>query len=134
MLRRRIVELAPRHAALRRDHARLWVDARALHLGEVDHHRAVRDREPADVVAPAADRDLGARRPREADRRRGVGGRAAADDQRGPPVDHPVVDASRLVVAAVAGAQDRAAHLARERLELRGVERRRRAHPCLPSR
>ncbi len=133
VLRDGVVELAPGEPALCGYEARVGIHRRLLHLCEVDHHRAVRDREPADVVAPAADRDLGARGPREADRRRGVGGRAAADDQRGPPVDHPVVDAPRGLVSVVSREQHGAADVVGQRLELRRIECRRRAHATPPS-
>ncbi len=101
VLRRRVVELSPGHATLSRDEARLGVDGRGLHLGQVDHHRPVGDREPADVVPAAAYGDLRVRGAREANRGGDVGGRAAADDKRRPTVDHSVVDASRVVVAVV---------------------------------
>ena len=68
---RGVVQLAPEHAALGPHGRLLGVDLDALHLGEVDHHAAVRDRAAGDVVAAAADRHLETgRAPRARARRR----------------------------------------------------------------
>ena len=41
------IELRPRHAPLGACRSGLRVDLDVLHLGQVDHHGVVRDREPA---------------------------------------------------------------------------------------
>ena len=65
-------------------------------------------------------------RAREPDRVRDVRGVLAARDQRRPPVDQPVVDAARLLVAVVARLQDAAGKRGPQLLE--PLQRR-----CLPS-
>ena len=80
--------------------------SRALHLGEIDHHRVVDDRAAGHVVATAADADVEPGGPGEAHAGGCVGCAPAADDHRRAPVDQPVVDAARVVVAVVPGPQD----------------------------
>jgi hypothetical protein len=79
----------------------------ALHEGEVDHQPAVGDRLAGDVVAAAADRDLQSFAPGEVDRVGDVRRVQAARDDRGMPVDQPVVHATGLVVPPVARSEDR---------------------------
>ncbi len=100
------VELAPERTALRARRLAGRVDVDALHRREVDHQRIVGDGAPGDVVAAAANRDVEALRASEADRVGDVRGVPAARDQRRPPVDHPVVDTSRVVVLGVSGVED----------------------------
>ena len=93
------VQLAPEHAALRAHRARSRIDPDALHRRQVDHQRVVGDRAAGDVVPASAYADVEAVCAREADRVDDVGGVLAARDQRRPPVDEPVVDASCALVS-----------------------------------
>ena len=86
--------------------ALVGIDRDPLHLGEVDHHAAVRHGAAGDVVAAAADRDLEPRPARERERRDDVVRRPAADDQGGPAVDEAVVHGTSRVVAGVLRAED----------------------------
>jgi hypothetical protein len=124
----RSVELRPRHAALRTCRSGPGIDPDILHLGQIDHHRVVRDRESTHVVAAAADRDLVPATTGEPHRCGHVGGRPAAHDQRRSAVDQPVVDSSGVVVAGVAGLQEPATDRRGERVQVRPADRWRRAH------
>ena len=105
VLRGRGVELGPRHAPLGACRSGLGVDPDPLHLGQVDHHGVVRDREPGHVVTAAPDGDLVPATTGEAHRRGHVGRRPAAHDQRRSAIDQPVVDSPGVVVARIAGLQ-----------------------------
>ena len=95
----RVVEIAPGAPALDARGALLGIDVNPLHRGQVHHQPVVADRAAGDVVAAAADRDRQSLPAREVDRRDHVGHAGAPGDQRRPPVDHPVPDLARLVVA-----------------------------------
>ena len=99
------IELRPRHAPLGACRSGIRVDPDRLHLGQVDHHGVVRDREPADVVTAAPDGDLVPATAGEAHRRGDVGCGPAAHDQRRAAIDQPVVDSPGVVVALIAGLQ-----------------------------
>ena len=116
------VQLAPEHATLRPHRARARVDVDALHRRQVDHQRAVDHRAPGDVVAAAAHTDVQTLRAREPDRVRDVRRVLAARDQRRPPVDQPVVDAPRVVVAFISRLQDIAGKHAPQLLEPLSVD------------
>jgi hypothetical protein len=98
VLRGRTVQLAPRHPALGPHGASVRVDLNALHLGQIDHHGVICDREARDVVATTAHADLEAGAAGESDGLGDVIGRSAAHDQRRPPVNHPVVDPAGVLV------------------------------------
>ena len=78
---RLVVELAPRHAALRLHRAPRAVDPDALHRREVDHQAAVADGVAGDVVTAPADGHQQMVGPREIDRPDHVGGTGAPRDQ-----------------------------------------------------
>src|SRR5207244_13556051 len=87
----RMVEVAPRAAALRPHGLRRWVDPDAAHPAEVDDKGAVRGPEPRDAVSTAANGDrqsFGARRSRGRDRVRDT---LAWHNRRRSLVDHPVI-------------------------------------------
>ena len=88
------------------------IDRDRLHLGQVDHHAAVGDGAAGDVVPAAADRDVEPGVARQRERGDDVVRGAAADDQRRAPVDQPVVDRARLVVARVLRPEDAVAEVA----------------------
>ena len=104
VLVRRAVDLAPGAASTDAHGARLRVDLDVLQQRQVDHDAVVDRSETGAVVAAAADGEQQVVVARERDhpchliRRRGPG------DQRRPLVDHRVVDAARLVVLGVVGA------------------------------
>ena len=52
-----VIELAPEHAALRDDRARVRIDADALHRRQIDHEAAVVRAVPGRAVAAAANGD-----------------------------------------------------------------------------
>ena len=97
----------PEHASLGGGGPLVGIDLDPLHLGEVDHHPAVRHGAAGDVVAAAADRDLEPFAARERERRHDVARLPAADDHRRPAVDEAVVDAAGRVVAGVLRAEHR---------------------------
>jgi len=97
------VELRPEDASLCTHRPCLWVDVRALHLGEIDHQAAIGDAAPGNVVSTTPDRDLQTRLARESHRSADVCDAAAPCDQRGPLVDEPIVDEAGGFVAVVAG-------------------------------
>ncbi len=100
------VQLRPDHAALDRGGSPLGVDRDPLHLGEVDHHPAVRHGAAGHVVAAAADRDLESGPARERERRCDVARRPAADDESRSAVDEAVVNGTGRVVAGVVRCED----------------------------
>ena len=112
------IELRPRHASLGAYRSGLRIDLDRLHLGEVDHHGVVRDREPADVVTAAPDGDLVPATTGEAHRRGHVGRGPAAHDQRRSAIDQPVVDSPGVVVARIAGLQQPPAERSGECVEV----------------
>ena len=99
------VELRPEHAALGRRRSLLGIDRDRLQLGEIDHHAAVGDGAPGDVVAAAADRHLEPGRSGVGERRDDVRSRVAADDEGRPAVDQPVVHSPGGVVSVVVRAK-----------------------------
>ena len=103
------VDLAPRAAAADADRPRRRVDVDLLEGGEVDDDAVVARAQPAAVVAAAADRERQLARAGEGDRRGDVVGVGAARDQRGPAVDHRVVDRASGLVGGIARADQRAA-------------------------
>ena len=105
----RAIDLAPRAAAADAHGPRLRVDLDVLERGEVDHHAVVAGAETGAVVAAAADRDRKLVLAGEGDRARDVVRPGGTRDQRGPAVDHRVVDGARVVVAGVAGLDQPAA-------------------------
>ena len=102
----RVVQLRPDHAALGGGGRLIGIDGDPLHLGEVDHHPALRHGAARDVVAAAADRDLESNTVRECERRDDVVRRPASDDQRGPAVDEAVVYGAGRVVAHILRDED----------------------------
>jgi len=131
VLGRGVVQLRPGQTALGPHRSSLRVDRRPFHLREVDHHGVVDDRAAGHVVASAADADVEPGGSREADAGRRVGGAPAADDHRGRPVDEPVVDPARRVVAVVRRAKHAPGDAASEVVEERRV--RGHGHGYLPS-
>jgi hypothetical protein len=97
----RPVDVAEQRPAPDRDGARLWIDVDAVERRQVDHEPAVDAREAGAVVAAAADRELEAALAPEAHCCDDVVDVRDACDQRGPLVDHGVVELARLVVAGV---------------------------------
>jgi hypothetical protein len=100
---RLVVELSPGQAGLGLHRASRGVDADALHRRQVDHQTAVADGIAGDVVTAAPHGDeqvVGSRKVHRAD---DVGGPGTAGDQGRFAVDGAVPDASRDVVAGVAG-------------------------------
>jgi hypothetical protein len=95
----------------------------AAHLREVDHQAAVVDCVAGNVVAAALDRDEQVLLAREVDGVDDIGCAAALHDQRRSTVDQTVPDRARLVVARIAGSQNRSPHTFRECLGRFRVER-----------
>jgi len=104
---RLVVELAPRHAALRLHRASRPVHADTLHRRQVDHQAPVTDGVAGDVVTAAAHGDQQLVGPREIDGGEHVGRTGAPRDQGGLAVDRAVPDTARGVVAGVTGLQQR---------------------------
>ena len=98
------------------------IDMDAAHRREIDHQAAVGRREPRDVVAAAAHRDLDAGVAAEVDGVANVGGVRATRDEPGALVDQAVVDAPGVVVAGCVGSEELAAE--RRRQFVRYVDRR----------
>ena len=96
------IELAEERAAVRPGDALLRVDGHPAHRREVDDETAFRRRVAGRAVAAGSDGDLEIVLTPEPDRRRNVRDAHRADEQRGPPVEHRVPDAPRLVVGVVA--------------------------------
>ena len=117
-----VVELSPEHAALGRPGGPLGIDRDRLHLGEVDHHAAVRHGPAGDVVTAAADRDLESRPAREGERRSDVTHGLATNDQSGSAVDEAVVHGAGRVVARVLRAKNGSGDLFGQLGDERGVQ------------
>ncbi len=99
---RRVIDVAPRAAALDRRDPRRRVDLDPLHRGQIEDDAIVNRSEPGNVMPAAAYgkvRFVLARKVHDGDH---VGDIHAPDDERRPAVDHRVVDGARLVVALVA--------------------------------
>ena len=82
------------------------VDPHRAHRREVEHHAAVADRVPGDVVPAAAHRHHEVALAGEGEAAHDVVRAAAADDHQRPPVDHGVEHRAGLVVARVVGGED----------------------------
>ena len=95
------IELAPGGPALGPRGARGGIDAHGVHVAQVDHQAAVGRRIAGHAVATASHRDLEVVVAGEPDRRDHVRHAAAARDQRGTVVEHPVEDRPRGVVVRV---------------------------------
>ncbi len=100
---RRVVDVAPRAAAVHAHRVAGGIHRRAAHGGQVDDERVVPDPEPAGVVPAAAHREIDSVLAGEPDAGDDVGDVDAAGDRRGSTVDHGVVDGSCRVVGRVAG-------------------------------
>ena len=100
----------------------LRIDVDALHLGEVDHHRAVGDGAPGDVVAAAAHADVEPGRAREAHAapRRPLRSGSARSPREA--IDEAVVDAAGGIVASSDGRSTRPESGRRGRRGVRGQE------------
>ena len=98
----RVVEDAPRGAALRASGAPLGIDVDSLHPGQVDHDASVDRAEAGDAVTPAADGQVELVLAGEVHRGRDIRVLEAPHDDFGPPVDHRVEDLARVLVAPVA--------------------------------
>jgi len=112
----RFIEIGESRAGLDVSPAFRRVHLNLSHIGEIDRQAAVGERVAGDVVPGAAHRDFEPVSPRKLDRRRHVGRRRAAHDQRRPPVDHRVPDLPRLFIAGVGRAQHAALNRAFQRL------------------
>ena len=104
---RRGVNVAPRRAALDRCAPPFWVHAHVAHGRQVDHQRTIAHRVAGDVVSATPDGNGEAVRPGDLDGRDDVGHVRDPDDDRGSTVDHRVPHGPRLVVAGIAGGEDR---------------------------
>ena len=104
VLVRRAVDLAPGAASTGAHGARLRVDLDVLQQRQVDHDAVVDRSETGAVVAAAADGEQQVVVARERDHPCHLIRRCGPGDQCRPLVDHRVVDAARLVVLGVVGA------------------------------
>ena len=111
------VELAEQHACLGARDPALGIDSDALHRGEVDHQRVVRDRVAGERVAAAADRNGNTARAGGLDGRDHVGDPGAAGDRGRTPVDRAVPDPPVLVETRIGGTDDLAAECSVVQLE-----------------
>ena len=102
----RMVEVAPRAAALRSHGLRRRVDPDAAHPAQVDDKGAIRGPESRDAVSTASNGDRQPFSPRRFRRRDHVRDTLASDDRRGSLVDHRVIDLSSLVVLLVTRPDD----------------------------
>jgi len=131
------IRLAPGRASLCPHRLRRRIDVDAAHLREIDHQAAVVDCVAGDVVAAALDRDEQVLLAREGDGVDDIGCAAALHDQRRSTVDQPVPERAGIVVARIAGSQNRSAQsvledLGRFRVEC-GFSRRLACHRFLLS-
>ena len=101
-----VIELSPGHATLHDDALGIRVDPDPFHLGQVDDHSAVRGREPRQAVSTTPNGKLEILTVGELHGSDDVGDTGAADDERRTPIDHPIPDGARLVVARVGGRDD----------------------------
>jgi len=125
-----VVDVTPACSAFDANRARLRIHPDAAHPREVDHQAVVDGAPPGAAVAAAAHRHRELLVAGEVDGGHDVRRVDAADDDRRPPVDHPVVDLARLLVGGpLSRAQQIAAHLASEVLHRLLVEL---AHRSLP--
>ena len=117
------VDVAPERARLGAGDPRARVDPDGAHPREVEDDAAVDGRVAGGGVPAAADGELDARLAGVVHDRDDVDRALDPRDRRGAAVEHPVPDAPRLVVAGVAGRDQLAAKLLRERRECRGRAR-----------
>ena len=75
-----------------------WIDAHALHAGQIDHQAIVACAQAAAVVAAAAHRQQQLLVAGEIDGRNHVAHVRTAHDERRPLVDHTVVDLARFLI------------------------------------
>ena len=109
VLLRRVVEVAEERAAADAGNPTLRVNLNAPHAGEVDHDPVVAGREPRNAVAAAANRNHELLLARESKCRDDVVDARRPNDERGPPVGHPVPDRACSVVPGVVREDDLAA-------------------------
>ena len=125
---RRLVEVAPGRPTLGASGALRRIDGHRPHAGQVGHDAVVDRTEPRDAVAAAAHGQGEPVLTGEVDRSGDVRRIRAPDDDRGPPIDHRVVDVAGLVVTVVARRNHGAADARAQLLDV-GV-----AHEANPSR
>ena len=111
------IDVAPERSALDPRTPPFRVDSHAAHRREVDHHAAIADRMPGDVVAAAADRRREALRAGEGNRGAYVRRARAARDHRRAAVDHGVPDRTGDVVVVVSRDERIAAQRSAQGLE-----------------
>src|SRR5437660_8337295 len=112
-----MVEVPPRAAALRAGGAGDRVHTHTVHARQVDHHTAVADRKAWHTMAAATDRHDQVVGPGAGDCSEDISDAGTADNQRGVPVDHAIVNAAGAVVVSISGTEQRAAHLALQLLD-----------------
>src|SRR5690606_31754174 len=106
-----VVEIAPRRAAAGAGGLAHGVDEHVVDQRQVEHHSAVAGPEAGCAVPAAADGEVEPGLAGVVDGGDDVGGRRGADDQRGPAVVHPVVDAAQLLAVVLARHDDVSTHL-----------------------
>jgi len=100
-----VVEVPPCGPALGAGRAVHRVHAYTLHARQVDHQAAVADRKTRHAMAAAADRYDQVVISSERHRRHHVSDPGAADDQRGAPVDHPIMNFAGALIVLMAGTE-----------------------------
>ena len=117
-----MVQIAPQHTALRRDGARVWIDADAFHEGQVDDESAVVRSVSGRAVAAAADGNEEPEQPREVDGLLDVRSTQAPHDERRATIDVAVPYAPRLFVLRLAGDDELAAQASSQALDVGVVQ------------
>ena len=118
----RVVQLPPEHAALDGGRCAVGVDRDPFHLGEVDHHAAIRHGTTGDVVPAAPHRDLEPALACEREPCHNVSSRPGADDRGRLAIDHPVVYCAGRVVARVLRPDNRPGDLPCKAAEPLGIQ------------
>src|SRR5262249_26303469 len=100
-----VVKLTPGDAGLGTGGLALWIDTNAFHWREVDHQASIAGRVTRYIVAAAAYGDQQMVASGEIDRVNHVSDPGAASDNRGPAIDHRIVDLARRIVSIVSPKQ-----------------------------
>jgi hypothetical protein len=110
-----VIDIAPQRPAADENGFLLRIHAHVTHRRQVDHQAVIAHTQAHCVVAAAAYREKQLLLAREVDGGLHICHVNAPRDETGSPVDHPVVDLSRVVVLRIARGDELAAQIGPER-------------------
>jgi hypothetical protein len=98
----RVIESAPGDATFGTNGSSLRIDADAIHRREINDHATIVCAKARHAVGTAPDRKILSLLASKLDRCHHIRGIGASHDHGGPPIDHPVVDFSSVLIRSIA--------------------------------